>query len=120
MDLRPFVCGSVTAQTRRLVPSETQEHRKRRLRNGARSARQEGKEGGQEMLGLLEVGDVPAVRYHYPGGPRYVVSGRRGELDEVAQPGRVLRRRVLTERHHVILLSDDQQRRGLDLLTDDS
>src|SRR6202034_2971686 len=66
-----------------------------------------GREGRrQELLWVLEAGDVPAVRYHYPGGPRYIVSGRRGELDEVAQPGRVLRRGVLTERHHVILLSE--------------
>jgi hypothetical protein len=66
-------------------------------RRRCESAGQEGEEGGQELLGHLEMGDVPTVRHHYPGGPRYIASGRRRELQKVTQPGDFLWRGALAE-----------------------
>jgi hypothetical protein len=54
--------------------------------------------------------DVPAAGHQDPRRARNVTTGRGGELHEVAEPGAVLRLRVVTERHAVIVGSDDQQR----------
>ena len=81
-----------------------------------RSAGKEWQELGEELAGVLEVRDVPAVGYDHPGGAGDITSGCGGKLGEVTESGGVLRLRVLAERDDVILGPDDQQHRRRDLV----
>lgn len=76
------------------------------------SSGEEWQELGEELAGVLEVGDVPAFRYHHPGGAGNIASGCGGKPGEVSESGGVLRLRVLAKRYDVILGPDDQQCRS--------
>jgi hypothetical protein len=78
------------------------------------SAGEEWQELGEELAGVLGVGDVPAFRYDHPGGAGNITSGRGGKLGEVTEPGGVLRLRILAKRDDVIRGPDDQQCRRRD------
>jgi hypothetical protein len=58
--------------------------------------------------------DVTALRYDHPFGPRYVANGLLGESIEVTESGGAFRLGILPDWHHVILCTDDQQRRRSD------
>ena len=62
-------------------------------------------------LDWADQADVPAVRYHHPGGTGNVARGRRGKRHEVPEPADLGRLGVLAERHHVVLGSHYQQYR---------
>jgi hypothetical protein len=59
---------------------------------------------------------VTAVGYHHPRGAGNIVNGRRGEPDEVTQPGHFGRGGVLAERDDMIFGAHDQQHRRRDLV----
>ena len=78
------------------------------------SALEEWQELGEELVGVLEVRDVPAAGHDHVLGVGDIACGCRRQLDEVTQPLGFCRLRVLAERDDVILRPDNQQRRWRD------
>jgi hypothetical protein len=58
--------------------------------------------------------DMSAAGYHDSRRVWNITAGRGGQANEVAEPGDLLRLRVVAERHAVIFRSNDQQRRRRD------